>query len=309
MKTTDTETETKPSCDVLIVADSHANNLDWKVLQEATGMKVDMATAFTVDEDNDAKYKHRNFLKIAPERLMRKNYKTLILQGGCNEISNIRISQNPSPQLVKKWEEKVKQSRAKMFHLAEKSLKENPSLNKIIILKSLPRYDPLAVDPSGIKAKLNQLGNTFFTSMWMESGCPENIVIEDQHLECHGPLRSKRFGNPGDIGYDGKPWDGIHMRGRLAVRHYTNSLIRIMSFLPQTKTNSSENDFHANCPQTQYQSRQSHRGADNFRVQHRGRSSKWYRPEQNRDNNGGFRQTDSADNIEVVNRFNNLAKN
>ena len=266
-KTYEKQPVVKPTCDVLIVADSHANNLDRKVLEEATDLYVDMAAAYTVDEDEDAKYKKKNFLKIVPERLSKKKYKTLLLQGGCNEISNLNVSSNPSPQMVKMWEEKVIQSRFKLFELAENSLKNNADLKKVIIVKSLPRYDPSTVDPNCLKAKLNQLGNTVYTSMWMERGCPENIVIEDQHMECHGPLRIKRFGNPGLVGYDGKPWDGIHMRGRLAVRHYTNSFIRILSISPQTKTNLDEQTFHSSCPQTQYQSRQSkdsNREADNF---------------------------------------------
>ena len=95
-----------------------------------------------------------------------------------------------------------------MFKLAEESLKDNPVLKKVIILKSISRYDPVSADPCSIKAKLNQFGNTMYDSMWMEKGCPTNISIEDQHLDCHGPLREKRFGNPASVGYDGKPWDG-----------------------------------------------------------------------------------------------------
>ena len=56
-----------------------------------------MAVAFTVDEDDDARYKSKNFLKIVPERLRQKSYDTLILQAGCNEISNIKLENSNSP--------------------------------------------------------------------------------------------------------------------------------------------------------------------------------------------------------------------
>jgi hypothetical protein len=190
-----------------------------------------------------------------------------VLQGGCNEISNIKLTGN-STTSVKGWEEKVKISREKMFKLAQSSLQYNPNLKKVIIVKSLPRYDHQTVDPNAIKAKLNQFGNTLYNTLWMQNGCPANIVIVDQHMDCQGPLREKRFGNPAFQGYDGKPWDGIHKRGRLAVRHYTNSIIRIVSEISPSASNWSQ-DYHRKCAQTRYQSRQqnnySHIGqADNY---------------------------------------------
>ena len=296
---------------ILIVADSHGNNLDCNILEEAINAKVDMATAYTVDADVDARYKHKNFLKVVPERLVRKEYDTLILQGGCNEISNIDLTTNATPQIVRGWEEKVRRSRAKMFNLAENSLKNNPNLKKVIILKSLPRYDPSAVDPSSIKAKLNQFGNTLYTSMWMEKGCPKNIEIEDQNMECHGPLRLKRFGNPGLIGHDGKPWDGIHMRGRLAVRHYTNSIIRILSELAPIKIRLAQQDYHSSCPQTQYQSRHlyNHKGADNFQYQQRRGFNYRHTQTQHTGSFGENRQFNSQHygyNVGVSNRFSHL---
>ena len=256
---------------ILIVADSHSSNLDYKVLENATNAKVDMAFAYTADGDVDAKYPHKNFLKVVPERLQYRNYDTLILQGGCNEISNIKLTTNPSSTVVREWEEKVRISRRKMFQLAEKSLKFNQGLKKVIILKSLPRYDSYAADPSSLKSKLNQFGNTLYSSIWMEKGCPENIVIEDQHMDCQGPLREKRFGNPGSTGYDGKPWDGVHMRGRLAVTHYTNSLIRILSGTVPSVSISSKEDYHQMCPQALYQQQQQHnfKGADTYQYKRR----------------------------------------
>ena len=142
-----------------------------------------------------------------------------------------------------------------MFKLAEESLKKNPNLQKVIILKSLPRYDSARTDPNSIKNKLNQIGNTFYDTLWMQSGCPSNIQIADQNLDCQGPLRRERFGNPGQVGRDRKPWDGIHMRGAFAAQHYTNSLVRIISDLSPHFPRQAAADFHRSCPQAIYQSR------------------------------------------------------
>ena len=50
-----------------------------------------------------------------------------------------------------------------------------------------------------------------------------HIIIASQSLECNGQLRVERFGLPST-----KSYDGIHMRGKLAVQHYTASMINVM---------------------------------------------------------------------------------
>ena len=98
-------------------------------------------------------------------------------------------------------------------------------------------------------------GNSLYDSLWMQNGCPENIIISDQQMDCRGPLRQKRFGNPGSKGHDGKPWDGTHMRGYLAVKHYSNSMIRIMNECNPLR----QDNYHETCPQTVYQRKHSPR--------------------------------------------------
>ena len=165
------------------MGDWHANNIDTRIIEQETNIKIDRATAYTADEDPDARYPMKNLMKVVPEKLINKSYDTLILQGGCNEISNIRISEEH--RNAKDWEEKVRASRSKIFKLAQSSLKNNSNLKKVIILKSIPRYEGSVADPNGVKSKLNQLGNTVYDTLWLENGCPKDIVIADQHLECH----------------------------------------------------------------------------------------------------------------------------
>ena len=66
---------------VLFIGDSHAHNLDVRVLEHETNIKMDRATAYTVAEDDDARYPKVNFLKVVPERMANKQFDTLILQG------------------------------------------------------------------------------------------------------------------------------------------------------------------------------------------------------------------------------------
>ena len=263
---------------MLFVADSNGHNLDCNIVEDGTKTRVDSATAYTVEADEDAKYKHKNFLRVVPERLAKKDYDTLIIQGGCNEISNINLSSKN----VKSWQEKIRRSREKMFQLAEKSLKDNEHLKKVIILKSLPRYDSFGSDPSSIRSNFNQFGNSQYTNLWLEKGCPENIVIADQHMECNGQLRTKRYGNPGLVDHCGKPWYGIHIRGH----HYTNSVIRIPS----------DQSPHSTCPQTQYQTRQEtmYKDADNFQFQQNPRNNYWRDHTQKK---GNYGRQNTGDNV------------
>ena len=246
---------------VLFVGDSHLNNVDARIIEQETNIMIERATAYTADEDPDARYPKKNLMKVVPEKLINKSYDTLILQGGCNEISNIKISEESN---AKNWEEKVRTSRTKIFKLAQSSLKNNSNLKKVIILKSIPRYEGRVADPNGVKSKLNQYGNTVYDTLWLENGCPKDIVIADQHLDCHGPLREKRYGNPALKSFDGKPWDGVHLRGRLAKRHFTNSVLRILT--ENFPSSDWSRDYHETCPQTLYQARQQQRNYRDYHI-------------------------------------------
>ena len=71
----------------------------------------------------------------------------------------------------------------------------------------------------------------------------------------------KRFGNPDQKKANGKPFDGIHMRGVIGGRHYTNSMSRIFAsqfpslLVGQSDSQSQSANFHEICPQTNYRRR------------------------------------------------------
>ena len=139
----------------------------------------------------------------------------------------------------------------------------------------------------------------------MQNGCPHNISIQDQKLDCQGNLREKRFGKLGEFSQNGKPWDGVHMRGRLAVRHYTNSLIRIvasvfdnnMSGQNYEKGKFERNNYHERCPQTNYQ--RNYRQFPRQQPQQLQSGGRWNNTLQYNGHNTGF-------NVPLSNRFNML---
>ena len=93
------------------------------------------------------------------------------------------------------------------------------------------------------------------------------------------------------------------MHGRLAVTHYTDSIIRILSGTIPPKSN-----YHQSCPQTIYQFGNQHnlKGAESYKNKRRNNY------QQKDYHNGGNRnRTNSAHygyNVRVSNKFENLGK-
>ena len=156
---------------------------------------------------------------MVPRELKVDTFSTLILQGGTNEVSNLDVS-GISVEKIEALKEEIKVSSEKLFYLAEQSLAGNKNLENVIIFKRMFRCDILKNDSTQIKNNLSEFGNRVLEDIWLSKGCPKNIQIVQQALECKGELRISRFGFPSAQGYD-----CIHMRGKLAVQHYTRSVI------------------------------------------------------------------------------------
>ena len=111
-----------------------------------------------------------------------------------------------------------------LYNLAEWSLQNFPSLQRVVIVKRIPRYD------SEINSHLSEYGNSVLDDIWIRNGCNKKIVIDKQDLECEGFLREQRYGSTRDNNFD-----GVHMRGYFATQHMTrtfiNMLIRIFPHL------------------------------------------------------------------------------
>ena len=216
---------------ILLVGDSLSRNLNISVVRNVTDMAVKRVEAFIVDRnDHKAKIPTKNFMEIVPRELEKEQFSTLILQGGTNEVSNLDVTGNVGEK-IELLKEEIKASSVKLFDLAEKSLKENIGLEKVIILKRIFRCDTLKGDPAQIRGKLSEYGNRVLDDIWLTRGCPKNIGIAHQPLECGGDLRISRFGFPSQ-----KDYDGIHLRGKMAVQHYTGSVINVLlKILPNLK--------------------------------------------------------------------------
>ena len=147
-------------------------------------MDVKRAEAFVIAKDDPkARFPAKNFTEIVPKELSQDCYSTLVLQGGTNEVSNLDVGGNVSDN-IENLKDEIKKSSERTFELAQRSLKENNALEKVIILKRIFRCDPLKNDPTQIRSKLSEYGNRVLDDIWLSKGCPDNIILAQQPLEC-----------------------------------------------------------------------------------------------------------------------------
>ena len=123
---------------------------------------------------------------VTPE-LSKHHYDILVLEGGVNEISNLDTKHDVIEN-VDAWKKKVAEDSLNMYNLAENSLRDNPNMKKVIILKRIFRCDDI------IKESLSQYANSVYDDIWTKRGRPVNICIADQKLQCDGNLRVLRYG-------------------------------------------------------------------------------------------------------------------
>ena len=181
---------------ILLVGDSLSRNANISVVKNVMDMDVKRVEAFIMDKDDvKARNPSKNFMETVPRELEKDDFSTLIIQGGTNEVSNLDVSGDIGPK-IETLKEEIKASSTKMFNIAEDSLKNNNGLEKVILLKRIFRCDNNQSDPSQIKAKLSEFGNRVLDDLWLSKGCPKNIIIAQQQLECEGDLRVQRFGMP-----------------------------------------------------------------------------------------------------------------
>ena len=190
----------------------------------------------------------------------------------------------------REWFVKVEDDSTNLFNIAEEAIAKNANLN-VIIVKRLPRYDRSSKDIMAIKSKLSIFANQVYDQLWLKHGSPARIHLVELPLGCDNSpyLKQMIYGNHGDDKYD-----GIHLAGRAAVRHFTyravQTLLPIINPATQTSKNVTRNfrgknraayrqqqlpaetweqDYqHTNCEQAQYQ-RQSASGSHGVRTSNR----------------------------------------
>ena len=115
------------------------------------------------------------------------------------------------------WFKKAEVDSIELFRVAAEATKKKKNM-KVLVLKRLPRFDRSSQDIIGIKSQLSTFANTVLDQQWIKYGRPSNIQIVEIKLNLDGSnhLRNLIYGNR-----DTSDFDGIHLRGPGASRHFS----------------------------------------------------------------------------------------
>ena len=209
---------------LLWVGDSVSSNVSFASLALDLDMDIHSAKAYSVTAESvGAKFPAKNFLDVVEKELDKRNYKVLVLGGGTVEITNLDANHNPEVNLTR-FKEEITSSSQKMFALAESALQIHNDLEKVIILRRPPRFDPITSDPLQIKPQLSSLGDATLFDLWCNSSFRNQIIIGEHQiphlLDDNHPLV---YGHPQSEGYD-----GIHMYGPKGKSIFQASVAAIM---------------------------------------------------------------------------------
>ena len=247
------------------VGTSVSKALDREKFEKDLNVDLTVVKAYCIEEEG--RFPKSNFRAIVPDVVEKDGIDTLVLQTGSIEITNIdanKAAMDPKKYIKeyqKEWYAKVENDSTNLFSIAEEAIAMDDELN-VVIVKRLQRFDRSSRDIMAIKSKLSSFSNHVYDQLWLKRGSPDRIHIVELPLGCDNSpyLKEIIYGS-----HSNSKYDGLHLIGRAAARHFTyravQSILPIISENsrfnnPQTK-HSVENydldNYHANCPQTQYQ--------------------------------------------------------
>ena len=221
------------------------------MLEDATRSKFKTSVAYSSIYDTEsnvakqaAKFPEANFTDVVRKELKNGSFKTLLLQAGSVDITNLKTSEHPD-DFSEYFKQVAVVSATNLFQVAENALRDSRSIRKVIIMKQIPRYDPLEVDPFSLKPSLSILFNNTLSNIWMESLYRDQIFIGSHNIECNGAIREARYRHT----KSGK-FDGIHLYGSSGKKAYTRSVLSILEAANITSPN-----YHGPCEQFVHRNR------------------------------------------------------
>ena len=208
-----------------VIGDSLVNNLDAKTVGNALKAEVVVARAYTTFEEateNEAqvapKLPGRSFQKVTDDSLKNNESELLILQAGAADITNFKTKDKSANQYREYFKQQTVIAAKNMITVATNSLINYPSLKQVIIMKQVPRYDAISVDPLGTKASLAQLYNDTLVELKSKSSYGSEILICNHNLDCSGGIREARYKSK-------HRFDGVHLFGSSGSKAFTESIL------------------------------------------------------------------------------------
>ena len=214
---------------ILYVTDTVGDIVDLEALENVTKKKIIKKKAHSAVYSTDDNLVKRapsnpslNFTDVISSQLETKDHHSLIIQAGAEDITNLITEENPS-QYLEYFKQETIISAENIFTAAEKALELQPSLKKVVVMKHIPRFDPISNDPLSLKTELSTLFNSTLTKSWINSKHKSNILIGEHKIECKGAKKEARYRQVG-TGF----FDGIHLLGRMGKVAYTDSVLDIV---------------------------------------------------------------------------------
>ena len=184
---------------VLFIGDSISANIDVKRLTCATKTEFKQVRAYSSINDTisnewkmPAKFPQSNFKDVVPAELQKGTFQSLDLQAPSVDITNLKTHCNPA-KYIKYFEQNTILAAKNFFSVVENALKTKPTLNKVVILKLNPRYDPPSVDPLGLKSDLSKKFNAKLEELCMQSPFQSKVFIGSHNIDCTGAIRESRY--------------------------------------------------------------------------------------------------------------------
>ena len=239
---------------IVWVGTSISKVLDINKFEKDTNSNLKIVKAYGIKAENNQRFPASNFTNVVPKVIASEDPDAIVLQTGSIEISNIDVKKalmDPDQNIEKyknEWMSKVEEDSKNLFNVAKKALEKKPRM-KVIIVKRLPRYDLKCQDPIHIKQSLSQFGNSVYDQLWLKNGGPKNIhAVSLEEMECVGYLRNIIYGKSSDSNYD-----GIHLRGPAATRHFTYRAVNAIKSVLREKSNYFTYPANYHQPQCQQQ--------------------------------------------------------
>ena len=105
------------------------------------------------------------------------------------------------------------------------ALQAYPSLEKVILLRRPPRFDPISIDPLELKPQLSRFGDSVLFELWCNSSFKKKIFLGDHQLPHRlDDEHNAVFGNA-----DQHPYDGLHMNGNAGRLVFQESILNILN--------------------------------------------------------------------------------
>ena len=188
------------------VGTSLSNVLDKKKFENDCDVNLTLAKAYCVDEEEKAVYKDANFKAVVPKIVDEKETDILVLQTGSIEITDLNIKgalEDTAKGIEKykeEWFKKIENASATLFDVAQSAIGQDDTIEKVVIVKRLPRFDDTSKEIRKIRSDLSEYGNSVYDQIWLKRGRPNKIQIVELDIKCSqsGYRRSIIFGNQGE---------------------------------------------------------------------------------------------------------------